>query len=592
MSFTYERYGMEITVKGILPECAESVTLKIKSDRNLRISRISDISKDDPDRTPGVDRYPEDVDMWFPVVDIAIEPSMYAQARINRYNRKVVYFNSYMNSKLFPVENEIVTINAQYLCNWENGLFMHSKQASAEEFAIYKDIPVLPTISHTVIINFSTLVDDWGGILVVYYSTSDGVRHIASELVVPRKVNRKDELSKGVSDIVESINLSLEYVMKSVNYSTNSPHKGGLYLFYDLEADSYRNGQWPWSWGIAIKFLLEVAKNSPGLLRFSREELVRKAIEIGKTTLKFTVHNPEHPAHNFGTTRYTARTFEKTGYQELINTGSDSGFLAGWGWLPLYETTGDKAFLNAATNYVDALIPILDKFTIPPQEWLSSKNTWTNFTIDESGFGTEGLSEIYRITGNGKYRDLCEKYMDRHIAFFERQDGLWDRQYNFNTNEVDKTGFMTRGMGWAMEGLLAAHRCMQGSDKYLKKAIKMADVVIEHQIPDGSWNFKFDQGLEKSGSADKGTALWCLLLYMLFKETHEPSYLAAARAALKWCMNNQYKGANSHALGGIVSCSGESGITYRNWFKMCCMYTSAFFGLAAIEEMKISGLLK
>jgi hypothetical protein len=322
-------------------------------------------------------------------------------------------------------------------------------------------------------------------------------------------------------------------------------------------------------------------------LDYSQEELREAAWRIGNTTLKFQVVNPGHPAHHFGTTRYTARFFEKIGYQELINTGSDTGFLAGWGWIPLYEETGDQRFLDITKNYLEAVFPILEAFKLPPQEWLPSRNGWTDFTIDESGFGTEGINALFQVKENDPaLAELCRNYMEKHLALFEREDGLWERQYIFSADKIEPSQRMTRGLGWAMEGLLAAYRCTRNG-RYLEKAIKMADVLMANQQPDGSWTFKFDQPVSAAGTADKGTSLWCLLLYMLYRETRSASVLNAARRALQWCMDNQYIGPNPHARGGIIGLSGESGITYRNWFRLCCQYSSAFFGLALLEEFKL-----
>ena len=153
---------------------------------------------------------------------------------------------------------------------------------------------------------------------------------------------------------------------------------------------------------------------------------------------------------------------------------------------------------------------------IPPQEWLPQKKDWTNFTIDESGFGTEGISAVYKATKNPKYQTLCQTYMNRHLEIFERADGLWNRQYRFDTKEVEETIYLTRGLGWAMEGLLAAHRCVPEGNLYLNKAIKMANVLIQHQREDGSWGFNFMDQENTYGTADKGTALWSLLLFMLY----------------------------------------------------------------------------
>lgn len=40
-------------------------------------------------------------------------------------------------------------------------------------------------------------------------------------------------------------------------------------------------------------------------------------------------------------------------------------------------------------------------------------------------------------------------------------------------------------------------------------------------------------------------------------------------------------------FGGVMSASGEAGITYRLYFQMCCHYTSSFFGLALLEVGKL-----
>jgi hypothetical protein len=390
----------------------------------------------------------------------------------------------------------------------------------------------------------------------------------------------------GTQTPVEALNLCLGYILGSQNHSAASPQREGLFLFYDLDADTYRNGQWPWSWGTAIKLLLEASRLDRDLLDYSPETLQKAAWEIGNCSLKFQILNPESPADNFGTSRYTVRAFEKYGYQELINAGSDTGFLAGWGWIPLYEETRDERFLEAAKKYIRAMEPVIWAYPLPPQEWLPASNGWTGFTIDESGFGTVGINGVFQATGDAAYRQICLDYMEKHLAVFEREDGLWNRQYTFSTGEIAPTEYMARGLGWAMMGLLAAYKCTDNK-KYLDKARKMAAVMTRYQRPDGSWTFKLDKSEEQVGTADKGTALWCFLLYWLYEETRDLPVLTCARRALQWCGDNQYTGDNPHARGGIVSPSGESGVTYRSWFRMCCQYTSAFFGLALLEEMKL-----
>jgi hypothetical protein len=493
-----------------------------------------------------------------------------------------------MNPAPIVLKDHTGRIDGKWLTDWENGLYLLSKSARVDQFAIYKEVPALPTVSRKIGTKLVTLTGDWGGTINSYYTGENGAVTLLGKVIVPRLIKApKGDYSfkKGVHSVFEALNLCLAYILHSRNYSAASPQRDGLFLFYDMDADTYRNGQWPWSWGPAIKLLLDASHLDGKELSCSGETLLKAAWEIGNTTLKFQINNQGHVTDNFGTTRYTVRTNEKFGYQELVNTGSDAGFLAGWGWIPLYRETGDKRFLSAAQSYIGALEPILHRFPVPPQEWLPASLDWTDFTIDESGFGTEGINAVYQATQDPKYRDICTEYMDRHLAVFDRSDGLWNRQYRFSTDAVDPTMYMTRGLGWAMEGLLAAWRCT-GDKCYLSKAALMAAEMIKNQQPDGSWNFKIDHSAEEAGVADKGTALWCLLLYQLYQESQDDTILKSARKALRWCMDNQYVGDNPHAHGGIISVSGESGITYRSWFRLCCQYTSAFFGLALLEEIK------
>ena len=61
----------------------------------------------------------------------------------------------------------------------------------------------------------------------------------------------------------------------------------------------------------------------------------------------------------------------------------------------------------------------------------------------------------------------------------------------------------------------------------------------------------------------------------------------AARRALEWCLNNQYAGPDGDAHGGLVGVSPQSAVGYRPWFRVSCTYASGFFGLAALEELKL-----
>jgi uncharacterized protein YyaL (SSP411 family) len=177
--------------------------------------------------------------------------------------------------------------------------------------------------------------------------------------------------------------------------------------------------------------------------------------------------------------------------------------------------------------------------------------------------------------------------MDKHMKVFQREDGLWHRAYDWTTNKHVETVRMTRGLGWAMEGLLAMNR-MYPDTIYLDYAEKLAKNLQNGQNADGSWSYIFDRDAKEVGISEKGTALWSLLFYQLYKATGNSAYLQTARQALSWCLESQYTGPDMEAVGGLVGSTPASMVGIREYFPASCAYTTGFFGLAILEELKIS----
>ena len=169
MSITYKRSGKHIDFTILYAGTGQTAFLEIISDRNHSISRMSDVSLADPNPIPGNQRYPQDVDNWYPVVDIQTEPRIYAKVWLDETYNQPLYFNSYMNPQPFiPDEDHSVSIDAKWLVDWENGLYLLSKTAKVEKFAIIKEIPMLPTISRKMHISIDTITEDWGGTINAY----------------------------------------------------------------------------------------------------------------------------------------------------------------------------------------------------------------------------------------------------------------------------------------------------------------------------------------------------------------------------------------------------------------------------------------
>jgi hypothetical protein len=229
----------------------------------------------------------------------------------------------------------------------------------------------------------------------------------------------------------------------------------------------------------------------------------------------------------------------------------------------------------------------MQEFPIPPQNYWPDLGKWDDRVIDEAGFGVELFTGMFRVAGDPRMRALGRGYMDQHLAALGRPDGLWDRVHFLDGRPNRPVVNMTRGLGWPMEGLLAAHRLMPEDGRYLELAKKMAGHLLAAQHPEGFWAHRFDQPAEVWGVGMKGTALWCWLFYELHRHTGDPQHLAAARRALGWLLDRQDFGPDPRARGGLVAVSPHSAVGIRPWFRVTSTYGTAFLGLALLEELRL-----
>jgi rhamnogalacturonyl hydrolase YesR len=229
---------------------------------------------------------------------------------------------------------------------------------------------------------------------------------------------------------------------------------------------------------------------------------------------------------------------------------------------------------------------MLQTFEIVPQDMPVLVGDWTNYTREEAGFGVEAFAELYRSTGDENVRAVGHQYIDGLIEKLEMPNGLWYRHWWRNTRERTACEYKSRSLGWAQMGLQAAHR-MSPERGYLERAVRLADHFLAAQDASGAWGLVIDRPLDKTEVSAKGTALWSMLFYRLYLLTGDPKHLDAARRALRWLIDRQYDGPDPDGEGGVISCSAFSGVNYRRWFKLSCAYTSAFFGLAALEELSL-----
>lgn len=575
----------QIELRGTFPRDIKKVYVKIKSDRNNRITKITDISPKNPDPSTVVPSPRPNKEIWYPVVDLRLQNGVKPVVQLNE-KPTLWAWNQHFHKTIYPNE-QILYLAPHLLEDWENSLYVEPATVKVQDFYFLQEVPLINgQFSYFI----EPLSETWSGEVEISYDQNFNNESISKKIRFDK--NKHDFKKPNLNDLSRknlkiALSNTLEYLIKSQNQNPNSPTFGSLNLFYDLDAQTYRSSYWIWGAGPAIKAILEATKIQGLSLSQNNAELIQTADKVGQNSLSLRILDPKHPVFGVPISRWRRDIIlPDFGYQHCVAT-SDANFLSGWGWLPLYQFTGKKEYLDAAKLLAATTDTLMKKYGLIPQDFYVDENKFSEHTIDESGFGTEGLGALYTQTQDPYYKILTERYMLEHLKKLNREDGLWERGWHKKTG-VQTTIKMTRGLGWAMEGLLATHKIAQ-QGPYLNLAKKMADKMLTWQTNEGCWAFISDESIAKVGISDKGTALWTYLLYDLYKVSSDKKYLLAARKALIWCINNQYIGADIQSRGGIVGENLHSavGAAFRPWYPVTCVYSTAFFSLALMEELRL-----
>ena len=572
---------LEITLT--LPMEKKSVELRFRSARNRVISKITDIAPNHPAPQTVLPSPKPDKEIWYPVVDLGLNAGMNAVMRWQTAPR-VVAVNHHFHGQVETGKADM-PVAAEMLESWENSVYCEPAVALQDFYLVVR----VPVINGALKYSVTSLAETWAG-TVMMLDTATGqeveVLRIEPKPFVSAQVGGAPALALTTSNLERALLDSVNYLLRAQNRNPASPTAGGLHLFYDLDAQTYRSSHWIWGAGPAVSALLAAEKIPAIAQQFSPRFLTNRADEIGRSGLALRILDPKHPAYGVPLSRWRRAIDLPFGYEQCAAV-SDALFLSGWSWIPLYQATGNVEYLRATELLAASTARLMKEYELVPQDYYLDRHEWSEHTIDESGFGVEGLRALYATTKEPRYKKQADDYMQQHLAKLTREDGLWERGWNRRTG-VMPTIRMTRGLGWAMEGLLAAHEAVPERD-YLKQAIRLADSMMKWQRADGSWVFIADQTVERYGISEKGTALWSLLFYRLHRATGDARHLAAARQALSWCIANQYRGPDPEAHGGIVGMTEHSavGAGHRAWFKVACAYTTGFAALATIEELKI-----
>lgn len=589
LSVRFEAGQLEARVAG-LPAGAR-VEFVLHSDRNTAVSHSAEVSPHDPRGLVAKER----ATYWYPVVDVALEPDHAALARFDTDATGRATINGMFRPQLRPLAAEL-RLAAADLRQWENTIAVEP-EAALRGFALLASAPVHDGVATR---GFRPLTPHWRGEIEARITLAPDLVPLvlrAPTVAAAQPAATDDPLialrARGLdrARLLASLQASIAFLLRMQDRTPGSPTHGGLNLFYDHAARTFRRPHWIWANGPAVKLLLDAAAGPvlPG--DFDSARLRRVAVEIGEATRRFQLNIPGNPADGVVVSRWReaeGRLAQNSGFDQFYSV-ADALFLVGWAWVPLGRETGDRGWIEAGERVVAATERLMREFDLIPMDYLFPPGEWKNWTIDEAGFAPEGLAALHAATSRDQLRGIGQTYMERLTARFEQPDGRWARRIDFKPERVLLTPRVTRGVGWAMEGLVANYE-LTSDRRWLEKAIRLAAHLQTAQQPDGAWAFEYDQPVAKVGVGEKATALWSLLFYRLHRHTADPAHLAAARRALGWCLDNQYAGPDRDGHGGIVGLNVQSGVTYRPWFPLACAYTSAFFGLAVREELALSAL--
>lgn len=505
----------------------------------------------------------------FPVVDLAIRPGMEAVIEIDVKEQGEYNIN---DTGAKPVAEQI-HVPYEQVEHWGNSLILDPKTNSIRHFYLSSKVKVADS---NVGFEIETLRDDWVGVVSVH-DIKSGEFLASSEVTWETKL---PEIStgSGVSRerMISSLSLATKFLLNCEYKNPNSKAFGGEFLLYDLTAKTRLRSFWSWAWGPSAKVMFEASAIEGVDAGISSDRLKQRAIDLMQLTLDLQVLDKSSPAYGIiQTSAHEASTV-------------DSLFLVGWGWMSLYKDTKNPKYIEAGRKLTDAANRLMDEHNDVwiPQAYLFAHDRWKDIMSFESSMGLPGLSALYLATGDEYFKKTTIRMANLLIRAFENEEGMWGVFFRGKTMKTDKVNYWTKAFGYIADGLIEAHKAAPEKG-YLKKALVIAERILETQADDGALSVRFDRSPEFVGVGDKATAIWGALYLRLYKMTGDKRFYTGGMKAIEWCMDHQYFGDDTAARGGIVGRSWPSGINFRHWYDVVVTYTVSFFGTAILEALSL-----
>ena len=262
---------------------------------------------------------------------------------------------------------------------------------------------------------------------------------------------------------------------------------------------------------------------------------------------------------------------------------NDSCYIALNCCMELYRITNDNAYLISAIRCADWCIEsarpdglVYFGFDTKNQKWVKDKN------IVDTGFSAGLFASLYEITGEEKYHDFLEKFVNSYVKVF------YMTEHKCFATAIDgkdhqKGGAFSRGQAWALEGLIPAYKVLQSGiiEAVINNTIS---TLLDFQLKNGGWSYNLLKPL--MGEDCKAVSLLAKSILEWNEIKPNKQYIDSAKKAVDWCVNHtETKG---EATGGIFSYTIEGAVVHHMYTNTAFVYSSSY-ALEVCEMLKAIG---
>ena len=131
---SWNQEGTGITLHANLAAHVQDVKIQIRSDRNTRITKITDISSEHPEPQTVLPNPIPNKEIWYPVVDFVRTPGMKGHILLDSM-ANISAWNQHFFKKAEHHTNKI-TLEADRLEDWENSLYIEPRARQIKDFYV------------------------------------------------------------------------------------------------------------------------------------------------------------------------------------------------------------------------------------------------------------------------------------------------------------------------------------------------------------------------------------------------------------------------------------------------------------------------